>query len=250
MAKVKSLFIFLFGLTAMLACTTEGLTQPLPPAGGKVKKQSPFSFANRFQIGVYGGVNLNVYKGIYDGSCPCEFVQSGKGWSIPYGFTVNIPISDESSIYIRTGWYSSSVAFDAARSDSLRSGGGVGAMAEDLTIESDITQLDVLLRLIAEEDGIRLLAGPSFSFVNRTHVELVETEFSSGKKYTIESGELSDARNTRYGFILGIEYAYIPMNHVYVIPALLFNYGVKYISTSQLLRPLTYNFSLSIAYSF
>lgn len=221
----------------------------MPGAPGERKKLATDP-TNRFQIGIFVNGAYNVLKGAYYGDCPCEFVKSGTGTSVPFGLTVNLPISDDASIYIRAGFNHPVVTFSSARNDTLRGQQTIGPMYEDLTITSSVLTLEVLLRLIAEEEGFRIFAGPSFGFVRNSEVELWETEAESGRRYPVEKGALADARATRYGFILGIEYAYVPLPRIYLIPSFSFDYGIKSISLTQPLRPLIYHFSLSLAYTF
>ncbi len=220
------------------------------PAGPTERKKLATDPTNRFQVGIFVNGSYNVLKGGYYGDCPCDFVKSGTGASVPFGLTLNVPITDDASIYLRAGFNHPVVSFTSGRNDTLRGTQTIGPMYDDLTITSSVITLEVLLRLIADEEGFRLFAGPSFGFIRSSEVELWETEAESGKKFLVEKGPLADASGTRTGFVLGIEYAYVPAPRIYVIPSLSFDYGVKSISLSQPLRPLIYHFSLSLAYTF
>ena len=233
----------------LIACTTETFAQPKPPASGD-RRQKVIPIVNRFQISFFSAASYNIMKGQYDGVCPCSFVQAGSGWSFPVGLSFNIPFTDDASIYLRASVESQSLAFESARKDTLRSIKEYGEMTDDLTIESDLIQFDLLLRLIAEEQGVRLLAGPSFGFSKKSRARILETELKTGVAYTVEDGDLQEERRTRYGFIFGIEYAFIPIKGIYIIPALIFRYGMHSISNAQSLRLLNYTLNISLAYQF
>lgn len=224
--------------------------QGIPPAAPHIYKKPPSPFANRFALGVYGSYSHTVFKGAYYGACPCEFLKSGSGAAFPFGLTMNIPITEESALYLRLGKFSADIVYESARYDSLRSEKKLGDMFDDMTLSFSMTYFEVLLRLIAEEDGVRLFAGPSFGFIDKKHVVLIETEAMSGNRYTIENGELLYAKATRYGFVLGLEYAFIPIEKIYILPSFALDYGLNRISEVQPIRPLLYNVSLSIAYQF
>src|SRR5512135_2040334 len=87
-------------------CLTGALlqAQPKPPASGERRKRSNVNLANRFQIGLFAGVSLNINKGEYEGACPCTFPKAGNGWSGSYGLSVNLPITQESALYLRGGF--------------------------------------------------------------------------------------------------------------------------------------------------
>ena len=123
-------------------------------------------------------------------------------------------------------------------------------MLDDLSIVYNILNLEVLLRLTAEENGVRVLAGPTFGFVQKKQIELIETEVDSRQSFLIEKGDLTDAVPVRYGFLLGIEYAFIPMKQVFVIPALSLDYAFNKISLQQSVRPVFFNLSVNIAFQF
>ncbi len=249
---IRKIFVICFCISVIIFSNLSA-QQGKPPASSRIKKPPLNRLENRFQLGVYGSLTYDVMKGEYTGPVTCNycsFVKSGTGFSVPVGITMNIPITDESSIYLRAGMLSASVSFQGGRKDTLRSTREVGEMFDDLTLDVQMTTIDIILRLIAQEDGFRILAGPTFGFIKKSNVVLLETETGTGKQYTIEKNELGGPVDTRYGFLLGLEYAFIPISHIYILPALIFDYGLNSISTIHSLRPLYYNFTLSVAYQF
>lgn len=242
-------FIFLF-IGILLLCPMFLVAQGVPPASPSFRKAPPGEITNGFQIGIFGGVTYNLFKGEYGGSCPCDFLKSGTGFNTPFGMTVNIPLINESSLFIRFGISSSVIKFEGARYDSLHSIQALGTMLDNLTIRYNILNLEVLLRLTAQENGIRILAGPTFGFVKKKQVELIETEVDSQQSFLIEKGDVVDAVPVRYGFLLGIEYALIPVKHVFVIPSFSLDYAFNKISLQQSVRPVFFHVSINIAYQF
>jgi hypothetical protein len=202
---------------------------------------------------VYGGLSAHVLSGGYLGGCPCDFVASGSGWSTPFGASLNIPVFSDAAIYLRLGLHQTTTDMFSGRFDSLRSARDAGSIGSDLRLQFDLVNFDVLLRLIGRQDGERVFTGLSFGFVRNTHVRLTDTEYGTGATYIIEDKALEEARNMYAFFVIGVEYAFIPLRNLYLIPSMEINYSLNKIMKdvpprpTYAMRPIFYKILLTAA---
>ena len=203
---------------------------------------------NGYQISFFSGVSYNVFSGQYDGGCPCEFVAEETSGNVPYGFALNIPLFFDAALYLRGGVQNTSTTFFMGRNDSLRSGTGTGNIGDELQLDYNLVHFDILLRLIGRQDGERVFVGPSFGFVRKKHVRLTETEYPTGAQYNLDDGDIEGGKSMRMSIIIGVEYAFVPLKNMYIIPSLQVDYTPQRISDVQLIRPTFYKFLVSVAY--
>lgn len=214
----------------------------------------PEKLYNGFQFSVFGGGNLLYINGEYNGLCPCEFVGDETSFNEFYGASINIPVFDDASIYLRLGRNHTSTDWFTGRIDSLRSIAAAGLVGSDLTFDYDLLHFDLLLRLFGRIDGERVYLGPSFGFVQRKHVRVIDTELRTGKRYLIEDVPLAVDHDLRVSFVIGAEYAFIPFRNVYVIPAFEVDYAFDKILQPRSerpnfsFRPTFYKFYVTLAY--
>jgi hypothetical protein len=221
--------IFFMGTPRLLA-----QTEPEAP-------REPVKLYNGYQFAVFGGGSLTYLNGDYFGLCPCDFVGDETGSNLFYGASINIPVFSDASIYLRLSRNESSTTWSTARADSLRSVQDVGFVSSDLTFDYDLLSLDVLLRLFGHIDGERVYLGPSFGFVRDKHIRVTDTELSTGKIWLIEDEQLDVEHSLRMSFVIGAEYAFVPFENLYVIPAIEIDYAFGKILNERIARP---NFSL------
>lgn len=230
-------------LCALVSISPEVLGQAEPEA-----PPVPFVLRNGWQLSGYFGVSYNVFHGGYAADCPCEFLANATSGSYPYGLSLNVPINEELSLYLRAGMQTTSTLFTVGRVDSLRSQPVVGDLADELTVEYSLFSVDILLRLIGKLDGERIFVGPSFGFVRKKSAEITETELQTGYQYTIENGDIEGARTLRTSIVIGAEYAFIPTRNLFIIPSVQVDYSPQKITDLQPLRPVFYKFVLNVAY--
>jgi hypothetical protein len=151
-------------------------------------------------------------------------------------------------LYIRAGWTPTQTSFFAGKYDSLRSAPAFGEIGDEFAFTYSMAQLDVLFRLIGKMDGERIIIGPSFGFVRKKHVRVVETEYLTGAQYLIEDGDIAGALATRVSVIIGAEYAWTPVKNLYLIPSLQVDYCPSAISTEQPMKSMMYKFLVSVAW--
>jgi hypothetical protein len=244
--KLSRFLLLCLAVTCMLQ-TSLAQNEPEAP-------RRPEKIYNGFQFSLFTGTSANVLKGGYIGTCPCEFVSSASSWGVPYGFSLNIPVGPDAALYLRAGVQNTATDFFSGRVDSLRSVKDASSIGSDLRITFNLVQLDFLLRLIGRQDGERVFFGLGVGYVQKKHVYLTDTEYQTGAVYTIENGELQDPRKMFTWFIIGGEYAFIPVKNLYVIPSLEIDYGLQKIlkeSTPRptfTMRPIFYKLLLTVSY--
>jgi hypothetical protein len=241
---------FLFAGILLILCVVSMKAQQNEPEAPKIPEK-PF---NGFQFAFYGGVSLNVLSGGYFGGCPCDFPAGGQSFSTPYGTSLNIPLYSDASIYLRLGLHKTSSLMSSGRVDSLRSIKDMGNVVSDLQLRFDLANFDVLLRLIGKQDGERVFTGISLGFVKTTHVKLTDTEYQTGAVYTFEDHPLVDALNMYSFFVIGAEYAFVPIKNLYLIPSFEIDYGLQKLYKETVprptfsYRPIYYKILLTTAY--
>ncbi|MDT8325354.1 MAG: hypothetical protein RRA94_14670 [Bacteroidota bacterium] len=130
----------------------------------------------------------------------------------------------------------------------------VGIALSGMTIDYDLLQFDFLLRLFGHIDGERVYLGPSFGFVREKHVRITDTELASGAVRLIEDGPLDIEHDLRVSFVIGAEYAFVPLRNLYVIPSLEVDYAFDKLVRERAgtpnfqLRPTFYKFYVTVAY--
>jgi hypothetical protein len=211
--------------------------------------QEPVKLHNGFQISVYTGASYNTFSGGYSGNCPCDFVASEHSFNLPFGVALNIPVFEDASLYLRAGWQGTSTSFFTGRVDSLRSqSGGYGDIGSELRLDYTLFQVDILARLIGRQNGERVFFGLGLGAVREKHVHITDAEYATGAVYTVTDSLLAGARTLRTSFVIGAEYAFVPLADVYVIPSLQIDYGLENISEVQPLRPNFFKFLVTIAF--
>ena len=239
-----------FGAALLGLLATAGARAQTEPEAPVV----PEKLYNGYQFSVFGGGNLVYINGQYNGLCPCEFVGDVTSFNEFYGASVNIPIFNDASIYLRFGRNHTSTDWFTGRTDSLRSIAATGLVGSDLTFDYDLLHFDLLLRLFGNIDGERVYLGPSFGFVQRKHIRVIDSELATGKRYLIEDAELAVDHDLRVSFVIGAEYAFIPFKNVYVIPAIEVDYAFDKILQPRgerpnfSMRPTFYKFYVTLAY--
>ncbi len=203
--------------------------------------REPEKLYNGYQFAIFGGGNLTYLNGDYFGLCPCEFLGDKTGSNLFYGASINIPIFADASLYLRLSRNKTSTEWSSGRNDSLRSVQRAGTVISDLTFDYDLLSFDVLLRLFGHIDGERVYLGPSFGFVRDKHIRVTDTELSTNKIWLIEDDQLDVEHSLRVSFVIGAEYAFVPLKNLYVIPALEIDYPFGKIANERLERP---NFSI------
>ncbi len=236
---------------ALLLCmlTARALAQTEPEA-----PREPEKLTNGYQISFYAGGSMLYTNGYYNGLCPCEFLFDATSTNVVFGGSLNIPVFQDMSLYLRAGLNSTSTAWFTARTDSLLSTPATGYVGSDLTFDYDLLNLDVLIRLIGRMDGERVYIGPSFGVVRKKNVRIVDTEISSGLATVVEDAPLDVEHDLRVSLIIGAEYAFTPMRNLYVIPALEVDYPFGKILQERTerpnfsMRPTFYKLLLTISY--
>ncbi|MBN1448417.1 MAG: hypothetical protein JXA28_10845 [Bacteroidetes bacterium] len=231
----------------LLAASARAQTEPEAP-------RIPEKLYNGYQFSLFGGMNLLYVNGEYNGECPCEFLGDETSFNTFYGVSVNIPIFADASIYLRAGRNRTSTEWFTGRSDSLRSTAGIGLVGSTMTLDYDLMHVDLLLRLFGHIDGERVYLGPSFGFVREKKVRIYDSELATGRNYLIEDGDLQVDHDLRVSFVIGAEYAFIPLKNLYVIPAIEVDYAFSKILQDRStrpnfsLRPTFYRFYVTVAY--
>lgn len=234
-------------LVSVAAATVQAQTEPEAP-------REPEKLYNGWQFALFGGVNLTYMNGEYYSGCPCSFLGDETSFNTVYGASINVPLFEDASLYLRLGRNRTSTDWSSGRNDTLWTTNDVGVALSDMTIDYDLLNLDVLLRLFGNIDGERVYIGPSFGFVREKHVRVTDTEFSTGAMRVIEDGPLEIEHDLRVSIVIGAEYAFIPFRNLYVIPSLEVDYAFdKLIRESEStpnfrLRPTFYKFYVTVAY--
>ncbi len=197
----------------------------------------PVKLYNGYQFAVFGGANLTYLNGDYYGLCPCEFLGDKTSTNLFYGASVNIPIFSDAAVYLRLSRNKTSTSWTTARIDSLRSIQDEGVVTSELTFDYDIVSFDFLLRLFGHIDGERVYIGPSFGFVRNKHVLVTDAEYKTGKVWLIEDDQIDVEHDLRMSFIIGAEYAFVPLKNLYVIPAIEIDYSFGKIINERTTRP-------------
>jgi hypothetical protein len=209
---------------------------------------------NGWQFAFFGGANLAYMNGEYNAGCPCEFLGDQSSFNSFYGVSLNIPLFEDASIYLRLGRNKTSTDWASGRNDTLWTTSDLGVILSDMTINYDLMQFDFLLRLFGHIDGERVYLGPSFGFVKEKHVRVTDTEIGSGAMRVIEDGPLDIEHDLRVSFVIGAEYAFVPLRNLYVIPAFEVDYSFDKLIQDRAgrpnftLRPTFYKFYVTLAY--
>jgi hypothetical protein len=243
---IGTVVLLLLLLLAVGASRVSAQTEPEAP-------KAPEVLYNGWQISFYGGASMFYTNGNYSGRCDCDFVGDISSLNLMYGGSLNLPVHEDFSLYLRAGRNNASTIWSTARSDSLPSG-GVGYMLSELTFDYDIVHIDFLFRLIGSMDGERVYFGPSFGLVRKKHIRIVDTELSTGITRIADEGPLDVEHDMRVSLVIGAEYAFIPVKNLYVVPALEVDYSFSRILQERSgrpnfsLRPTYYKFLLTVAY--
>jgi len=234
-------------VSSLAALTASAQTRPEAP-------REPEVLYNGFQLSLYGGGTLMYMNGEYYGSCPCDFFGDITSSNLIFGASMNIPVFQDASIYLRAGLNRTSTTWTNARTDSLFSTPGTGYIVSDLVFDYDLHHLDFLIRLIGNIDGERVYIGPSFGFVRKKHVRITDSELSTGAARIVEDAAMVTDHELRVSMIIGAEYAFVPIRNLYVIPAIEVDYAFGRITQNRLerpnfrLRPTFYKLLVTLAY--
>lgn len=247
-SRVMRRLVLLFAVLSLFAVYRAGAqTEPEAP-------REPEVLYNGYQFSFFGGGNLTYLNGYYNGLCPCEFVGDITDYNLFYGAAINIPLFSDASLYLRLSHNRSSSNWFTGRSDSLRSVPALGLVGSDLTFDYDVLSFDVLLRLFGRIDGERVYIGPSFGFVREKNIRITDTELRTGAVYLIEDDALALDHRMRMSFIIGAEYAFVPLKDLYVIPSFEIDYSFSKLENERSARPnfsmkpTFYRFFVTIAY--
>lgn len=242
-------YLLLFIILAASSSRVMAQTEPEAP-------KPPETLYNGWQFSFYGGASMFYTNGEYSGTCNCDFVGDVTSFNAIYGTSVNIPVHQDFSLYLRAGVNNASTNWATARTDSLISTGGTGYVLSDMTLDYHLLNLDVLFRLIGSMDGERVYIGPSFGIVRKKHVRITDTELPSGLPIVVEDGPLDIEHGLRVSMVIGAEYAFVPLKNLYVVPAFEVDYAFGKILQDRaarpnfLLRPTYYKLLVTIAYQF
>lgn len=210
--------------------------------------RAPEKLMNGWQLSGWVGGSYNVFSGgYYDDESNISFIADETSTSMPFGVSLNVPVFEDASLYLRAGWHRTETSFFTGRYDSLRSRTGQGEIGDELTVYYSMLTFDVLIRLIGRQDGERVYFGPSFGIVDTRRARVVETEYPTGAKYLFSDRDIESAHGVRRSFVIGAEYAFVPHKAIYIIPAIEIDYALQKLSTVQPLKPTFYKFLLSIA---
>lgn len=241
--RLVLLAALLFAIVPRLAAQTE----PEAP-------REPVKLYNGYQFSLFGGGNLTYLNGDYMGLCPCEFLGDETSLNEFYGVSLNIPVLEDAALYLRLSRNRTRTAWFTGRIDSLRSTPEVGLVGSDLTFDYDLLAFDLLLRLYGRIDGERVYIGPSFGFVRDKRVFITDTELLTGKAWLIEDDQLDVEHSLRVSFVIGAEYAFVPLPNLFVIPAFEIDYAFAKITNERFerpnfnIRPTFYRLYLTLAY--
>lgn len=229
------------GRLAVLAALFLFIAPRLAAQGEPEAPREPVKLYNGYQFSLFGGANMVYVNGDYAGDCPCEFVGDETSFNEFYGVSLNIPVLEDAAVYLRLSRNRTRTAWFTGRNDSLRSTRVLGTVGSDLTLDYDVLAFDLLFRLYGRIDGERVYIGPSFGFVRDKKVFLTDTEFSTGKVWLIEDGQLDVEHSLRMSFVIGAEYGFVPLPNLFVIPAFEIDYSFAKITNERIERP---NFSI------
>jgi hypothetical protein len=238
---------FLILLPAMLLLMqAAAYSQTEPEAPASVLR--PGDTKNGWQISLYGGVSYNEYYEGYDIKNVISFIADETSWNMPLGLGLNIPIFEELSLYVRAGAQNMETNFFNGQIDSIKSTNDLGYIGYDMDFSFDIFHLDILIRLIGENEGERVYFGPSFGYVQKRHITVKRTELETGEAQLLQDQAMPGSDNFFPTFVIGGEYAFIPMKNLYLIPAIEVNFGWEKISNVQRLRTNYYRLLFNISY--
>ncbi len=235
---------------AALLCLSASVQAQTEPEAPREAEQ----LYNGWQFALFGGLNLAYMNGEYYGGCPCDFLGDQSSFNSFYGASLNIPLFEDASIYLRLGRNKTSTDWSSGRNDTMWTAPELGIAVSDMTIDYDLLHFDFLLRLFGHIDGERVYLGPSFGFVREKHVRITDTELESGAMRVIEDGPLDVEHDLRVSFVIGAEYAFVPFRNLYVIPAFEVDYAFgKLIQDREgtpnfRMRPTFYKFYVTVAY--
>ncbi|MAT39027.1 MAG: hypothetical protein CL946_05425 [Ectothiorhodospiraceae bacterium] len=227
----------------LIPAATQAQTEPEAPPS----VLEPEETANGWQIGFYGGVAHNEFYEGYRILNVINFLTIERSWSAPFGVSLNIPIFNDASIYLRAGVHLSETNFFNGKYDSL-SNGELGAIGFDMDFTFNLVQFDILLRLIGNNDGERVYFGLGLGFVQDKNITLTRSELQTGMTEVLQDQPMPGADDLFPLFIIGGEYALIPLPNLYVIPALEIQYGFQDISTLQDLKAVYYRALVTVSY--
>lgn len=235
-------------LAAVLLLVAAGgvRAQNQPEAPGSVLR--PEKQTNGWQIAFYTGASYNVYYEGYTIVNLMDWVAQETSWNMPYGVALNVPIGNDFSLYLRAGVQNMSTDFFNGKVDSLESAPILGTIGYTLNFKFDIRTLDVLFRLIGHNDGERVYFGPSFGFVRTKRITVTEEEYETGFQKVLVDEDMPAADNFFPTFVIGGEYAFVPVKNLFLIPAIEVNFGWQRVSGLQPLRVNYYRLLFSVSY--
>jgi len=203
---------------------------------------------NGWQISFYTGVSYNDFYEGYDIVNVIDFLADESSWSMPFGGSLNIPVFEDLSLYLRAGGQRMNTNFFNGKIDSLKSLPKTGEIGYSMDFAFDIVHFDLLIRLIGNNEGERVYFGPSFGFVGKKHITLKRTELETGFEETLQDQEMPGADSFFPTFVVGAEYAFVPVKNLYIIPALEVNFGWEKVSEVQRLRATYYRLLVNVSY--
>jgi hypothetical protein len=228
----------------MFTVITYAQTEPEAPASVlRPEKQK-----NGWQIAFYSGVSMNEYYEGYDIAYVIDFLADETSWNVPFGFAVNIPVFNDFALYLRAGTQNMKTNFFNGEVDSLESVPEVGEIGYDMDFTFNIVHVDVLFRLIGDNEGERVYFGPSFGYVQKKQITVRKEEFLTGFTRVLEDRDMPGADNFFPTFVIGAEYAYVPVKDLYLIPAIEVNFGWEKVSSLQRLRATYYRLLFNVSY--
>jgi|GEM_PF-3801504 len=203
---------------------------------------------NGFQVGIYGSLAFIRYIGDWNGPCSCLFNANRGDFRPAYGLSLSFPITRETALFLRFSSTDLGTYFQTEFSDTLL-GEQVGWVGR-LDVEYRAFTVEILLRIIASQEGFRLLVGPSIGFISELNLRVTGESLVglATREYMNETPE--GAGTTRLGFMMGVEYAFRIWDNLYVIPNATLDYGWKRIVKYQTLRPNYYQVAVGVAYQF
>ena len=219
-----------------------------PEAPPSVLRPEPMR--NGWQISFYSGISYNDYYEGYDIPGVIDFLADESSWNVPYGGSLNIPLFDDLSLYLRAGVQNMETNFFNGKIDSLKSAQQIGEIGFGMDFSFHITHIDILIRLIGKNEGERVYFGPSFGIVNKKQIVVRRTEFLTGYEEVLQDQEMPGTDDYFPTFVIGGEYAFVPVRNLYLIPAIEVNFGWERISEIQRLRTVYYRLLFNVSYQF
>ncbi|MDT8325355.1 MAG: hypothetical protein RRA94_14675 [Bacteroidota bacterium] len=101
-------------LAALMLMSAHARAQTEPEAPREAEK-----LYNGWQFALFGGLNLAYMNGEYYGGCPCDFLGDETSANSVYGVSLNVPLFEDASLYLRLGRNRTSTDWSTGRNDSL-----------------------------------------------------------------------------------------------------------------------------------